>query len=269
MPIVLFTDPKPRSGHVYDDRTGVSYEFPDRYLRLVREGERFLYHRSGPPSYRGTGIVGRVAPSSKPSHSICEILDYQPFDQVVPVMSPEGHFFEAEPGSGKTGVYFAQGVRPISEGAFEQVLAIAGVDSAPNSDAGVGGFADAATALTVERHAVDAVLALLNDEYPEHPVVEMVRNNPGFDILVGDPQDAHAFIEVKGTQAAEPVFWLTEGERKFSIANADRYELFVIAGIDLGAPDAHRVHRRKGAVDGEGVTLEPSQWRGHLTTTET
>ena len=40
MPIILYTGEGPsRAGYVYDDRTGVSYEFPDRYLSMIQPGE--------------------------------------------------------------------------------------------------------------------------------------------------------------------------------------------------------------------------------------
>ncbi len=39
MPLVLATaEGKERSGYLYDDRTGVSYEYPNRYAKLVQTG---------------------------------------------------------------------------------------------------------------------------------------------------------------------------------------------------------------------------------------
>ncbi|KYJ97042.1 DUF3883 domain-containing protein [Microbacterium sp. CH1] len=268
MPIVLYTGEGPsRAGYVYDDRTGVSYEFPDRYLSMIQPGERFIYHRPG--HYSGAGLIGPIRLSENASNSVCEILDYKQFDVQVPLRGPDDHYYEADPESGRFGVFWSQGVRRVSESAYERMIAAGWPDGTPGRDHatdtdGVPGYADAATALAVERYAVGIVLDLLHVEHPDVEVVEQARNNPGFDVRVGPAEDPVAFVEVKGTQAGEPVFWLTEGERKFSIANADRYELFVIAGIDLATPGAYRLHRRKGAVHGDGVTLEPSQWRGHL-----
>lgn len=268
MPIVLYTGEGPsRSGYTYDDRTGVSYEFPDRYLSMIQPGERFIYHRPG--HYSGAGLIGPVAPSENASNSVCEILDYHPFDVDVPLRGPDDHYYEADPEAGRFGVFWSQGVRRVSERAYERMIAAGWPGGAPDLDGGKAtggghGYADATTALAVERYAVEVVLELLRTEHPGIEVVEQARNNPGFDVRVGPADDPLAYIEVKGTQAGEPVFWLTEGERKFSLANADRYELFVIAGIDLETAGAHLLHRRTGAVEGDGVTLEPSQWRGHL-----
>lgn len=266
MPIVLATaEGQPRSGYVYDDRTGVSYEYPDVYQRLVSEGEPFLYHmpRRG---YTGSGVVGRITPSRRAAHHVCEILDYSKFEESVPLMSPNGHYFEADPQRGKYKIYWSQGVRPISVAAFGEVVAIADAQPEDEDKSGFSGYASSDAGREVERFAVRVVLGRLAAEYPGVQIAEMARNHPGFDIRVGPADDPIAFVEVKGTQSAEPVFWMTEGERQFSIREAQRYLLMVVSGIDLTGLGGHELHVRAGGVVGDGVAMEPSQWRGRLAT---
>ncbi|MFV4913048.1 DUF3883 domain-containing protein [Microbacterium lacticum] len=240
----------------------MSYEFPDAYLSRIVEGERFIYHQ--PRFYTGLGLVGRVAPSAVAGRSVCEILDWQPFDPPLPLKDEGGDYFEVDREAGQANVYWAQGVRTLTEAAFQRIVAATTV-SGPVENAGESpSYADTATRKAVERYAVEAVLKLLHSEHPDVEVEELPPNNPGFDIRVGDAGAPLRFVEVKGTQAAEPVFWLTEGERQFSIANAESYELFVVAGIDLSGSKMHHLHRHAGAVVHEAVSLEPSQWRGRI-----
>ncbi|HWL76090.1 protein NO VEIN domain-containing protein [Microbacterium sp.] len=264
MPLILYSGDGPsRDGYVYDDRTGVSYEFPDSYLSRVLEGERFVYHQ--PRFYTGTGVIGRVVPSRNPGRSVCEILDWQPFDPPVPLKDPDGEYFEVDREAGKANVYWAQGVRSLTESSFERIVAAA--DAAPLAKNEVQtANATPEVRLNAKRYAVQFALDLLRAEHPDRPVVDLPPNNPGFDIRVGEAQDPHLYVGVKGTQSAEPLFWLSEGERLFSLANASSYELIVVAGIDLNGSKPPQVHRHVGPLVYQALVLEPSQWRGLLRT---
>ncbi len=263
MPLVLYSGDGPsRDGYDYDDKTGVSYEFPNRYLNRIVPGERFVYHQ--PSAYTGIGVVGPVSASTAPDRSVCEVLDWQPFEPTLALKDEDG-YFEVDPGA-TTSVYWAQGVRRISEVGYERIVSAASIKGAAHSSVSAV-YADTETRKALERHSVDAVLALLREEFPGEEICELPPNNPGFDIRVGPREAPLRFVEVKGTQSREPVFWMTEGERQFSEANADRYELIVVAGIDLAAAGSHQTHRRRGAVGGPAFHLEPSQWRGRLIAT--
>lgn len=264
MPLVLYSGGGPsRDGYDYDDRTGVSYEFPDRYLSKVVEGERFVYHE--PRVYSGTGVIGSIVRSAFPGRNICEILDWQPFPTKLCLKDAAGEYFEIDRDAGQEAVYWAQGVRLISEPSFDRIVRAAGSvvpldgrqrESQPHYPA----------RSAIEQYAVDVVLRLLSTEHAGVEIDELPPNNPGYDIRVGPPANPARYVNVRATRSAEPVFWLTEGERQFSVVNSERFELFVIAGIDPnGTATTHRVYRHAGAVQSQSVLLEPSQWRGKLT----
>jgi hypothetical protein len=259
MPIVLYTgEGTEQSGYVYNDITGVSYEYPERYRKLVVTGEPFVYHMPG--QYTGSGIIGAISPSQKPGHFVCEILDYEPFENPVPLKNEFGDAIESEPGSGKS-VYYSQGVRPLSWPAFQAILGTA--TSFEWLSPPPGGYARPEEAKAVEKSSVKTALRWLKAEYDGEAVTEMPHNNPGFDILVGDPKKPLKYAEVKGTRSFKPVFWMSEGERRFSVANSARYLLVVVSGVDLAGVSRPTVRVRPGAID-DVAFMEPSQWRGVL-----
>jgi hypothetical protein len=130
--------------------------------------------------------------------------------------------------------------------------------------AGVSGYASPEVAVMVESISIKAARVWLSARYPGQLVMVMPHNNPGYDIRVGESSSPIAFVEVKGTQSALPVFWLSEGERKFSEAHADRYIFIVVSGIDLKESSTPVTTVRSGALRGEDIQLEASQWRGQL-----
>lgn len=263
MPLVFFSsEGSERSGYRYDDRTGVAYEFPDAYLTRILPGVPFVYHQAG-RGYTGSGIVGSIRKSPLAGRSSCEILDYQSFSSDVPLRRPDGYYYEADPEAGKLNIYWAQGVRSISVPQFESIIE-ASVIGQPTSRPGV--YASAEDALEVERASVDCAIAWLASKYPTKDVVEMPRNNPGFDLIVGEIANPDLYVEVKGTRADTSVFWMSEGERAFSVANAAKYMLIVVSSIRPSAaqPRDWKLRTRMGAVSGDDFVLEPSQWRGLL-----
>jgi Domain of unknown function (DUF3883) len=275
MPVVLTTAPgKRRSGHTYDDRTGVAYEFPPgRYERWIVPGEPFLYYepRQG---YSGTGVIGRIAPSPASGRLIAEVLDYRPLPVVVPIRSPAGDYYEADGAFWRDGqVYWAQGVRPLGMERFTRVLHDAGplleaeqatTPESSKSKRSSASYPPSAVATAVEKYSVEIAMARLRAEFPDHEVVEMPRNNPGFDIRVGAANDPLLYVEVKGTQTEDPVFFLSEGEREFSVHNGGRYRLFIICAVDLASEAHGSVHKHDGAIDATVADLKPSQWRARL-----
>jgi hypothetical protein len=278
MPVVLTTAPGVRrSGHVYDDKTGIAYEFPGgRYERWIETGERFLYCEPK-KGYFGCGVIGVVKESGQAGRRIAEILSYEPFPAHVSIVSQPGSYYEEDPTYWKGPVYWAQGVRPISDETLEAILTsaeattpqtvTAGPASAPSPTKPAKPRAEYASpeiAKAVELYSVARVMARLQGEFPEADVHEMPRNNPGFDIRVGPVDHPLLYVEVKGTQSAEPVFFLSEGERSFSCHNADRYRLEVVVGVDLKLETHQATHTRLGAIAPQDCSLKPTQWRGSL-----
>lgn len=254
MPVVLFTaEGKAQSGYSYNDITGVSYEYPKRYAKLVQPGEPFVYHMPG--CYTGSGIVGEITPSPKPDHLVCAILNYVPFDKPVPLKNSDGINLEGP-------VYFSQGVRPISEPVFQAILGTA--TTATWSAVPLGGYAKPEDARAIEKISVAASIKWLSEKYDGESVLEMPHSNPGFDILVGDPQKPMWHAEVKGTRSQKPVFWMSEGERFFSVTNSTTYLLMVVTGVDILGNTSSSLRVRAGAVEQPGSKLDVEQWRGEL-----
>lgn len=267
MPVVLTTaDGREQAGYTYDDRTGVSYEYPaGKYEHYIAEGEPFVYHKQG-IGYVGSGVIGSISPSATAGRLVCRVLDYRPFSVPVPIKNPQGSYYEADRRFWSTGnVYWAQGVRPLSTEQLENI-----VRTPPSDDDSVppalGAYASPDTALAVDRYAMDAALAWCRTEWPGVEVQRMPHNNPGYDIRIGVIDAVVCLVEVKGTQSREPLFWLSEGERIFSETHADRYRLIVVTGIAVAQQSHIGIQVHRGALGGEGVELQPAQWRGRLVT---
>lgn len=276
MPIVLTNGAGERTGYTYDDQTGVSYEYPLVYDKWIRPGERFIYHRTRKgtrkSAYTGAGVIGAVRPSL-PGRLVCDIEHFIEFDDVH-LKDSSGAYYEGA-------VYWAQGVRPITEDCFEAILAAASATPATTSSGAGGtssatggsvspatgrsiGYPSSKMAREVDAYAMTVAMAEVASLYPAGPIERMPHNNPGFDIRVGPKSAPTRFVEVKGTSTSEPVFFLSEGEREFSVANKAAYTLLVVVGIDLKAKTHTAIVRREGAIDATVADLKTTQWRGRL-----
>lgn len=255
-----------RSGHRYNDLTGVAYEYPTgRYDNWVGTGDRFVYQRPG-VGYVGCGIVGMKRPSPRAGRTICDVLQVQMFDEPVSLRDPSGQYFEQDPTYWKDKVYWGRGVRRLTDSRLDAIL-----DSADAVPEGTGSerrrYATSADAAAVEAYSVGVASKIARGRFGG-PVTEMPRNNPGFDLRVGNAGNPVRFVEVKGTRTLAPAFFMSEGERQFSIRNADLYTLIVVSGIDLVAGSHAMESIVDGAVHGDGFELAPTQWRGEVQPTQ-
>jgi hypothetical protein len=269
MPLVLAENENTESGIRYADHTGVSYQFPPMYRRLVLPGERFVYYRGRrsktgtriPQVYFGTGIIGSVvADPSDSSRLVCEVLDFQPFVEPVPFKLGKHGYLES--GGSRKG-YFQRGVRRITEAEFALIVARASSEPTlgferEDIDA-TRGYAGAETARLVDDFAMERALEQMKVRFPYQTIARMPRNNPGFDILVG-AEPSHTYVEVKGTQRSAPLFFITEGERRFSLENGDRYLFLSVFQINLETR-VHRTFWHQGPIE-EDFVLKPVQWAG-------
>ena len=221
MPLVFAENEETESGITYEDRTGISYQYPRAYRRIIAPGERFIYYRGRrkrgggrlPQVYFGTGVVGNISPDrNQEDRYICEILDYEPFTAPISFKNSDGKYFET--GAARRG-YFQRGVRVISDADFLKILetAQAAVEAsvAPRGPqagvlttrAGHITYASLAMARAIEEFAVQAALTEIRSRYSDCPVEPQPRNNPGFDVLVRAPS-GDIYAEVKGTTRAFP-----------------------------------------------------------------
>lgn len=279
MPLVFAESEITAAGITYEDRTGVSYQYPRRYRHIIQPGEQFVYYqgrrkRGGgtvPQVYFGTGVVGSTAPDpNRSDRFMCEILDYQAFPTPVPFKNATGDYLET--GADRRG-YFQPGVRVISQEDFKciveaaQVGAVAAGEGPATPVAGkprppAPGYASPATLRAVEEFALRVALDEVCRRYPHATAEQQPRNNPGFDILVRR-KSASAdwiYVEVKGTTRGFPQFFMTEGELQFSRRHMDRYCLVVIHKIRLDAGSYDLFWHDGPVAVGTGFRLSPVQW---------
>ena len=271
MPLVLAENEATESGIAYDDRTGVSYQYPRVYRHAIQTGERFVYYRGRkkrgpgrwPQVYFGTGIIGAISDDlHEPKRLVCEVLDYQPFLNPLPFKDVHGTYLEA--GASRRG-YFQRGVRRISEADFDRILELAEnvhpvqASTVGNAFADSQKYASPEVARAIEEFSVGIAVAELRRRYPAATVTPQPRNNPGFDILVTVTGE-NLFVEVKGTQRSSPQFFITEGEVQFSRSHADCFRLIVVYRINLESR-THAITWHEGAISAEtGFNLKPIQW---------
>lgn len=287
MPLVFAENEETESGITYQDRTGISYQYPKMYRRIIRPGERFVYYRGrrkrgggrAPQVYFGVGLVGNTA--QDPDHQdrlICDVLDYQPFPTVVAFKGIDGRYLET--GAERRG-YFQRGVRVISDDDLRRILEAAQTPGTPpvamdeESDAPANvplnrlTYASPETSIAVENFAVRIALEELRRRYHGREAEPQPRNNPGFDILVttvGDSRE-NLYVEVKGTERKFPQFFATEGELQFSRRHPDEFRLVVVYGIDLDT-GGYKVFWHEGPIkDDAGFRLKPVQWACEVTRT--
>lgn len=126
------------------------------------------------------------------------------------------------------------------------------------------GYPDPGTSAAIDAGGVQIALTAIRERFEGFEVELMPHDNPGFDIRVRDDEGvAVAYIEIKSTAGDEPVFYLSERERRFAKQVADRYHLLVVTNVDPAAGTGD-VRWHEGALEGDDVELEPRQWHGRL-----
>jgi Domain of unknown function (DUF3883) len=123
------------------------------------------------------------------------------------------------------------------------------------------------TIAQLEEFAMRAAVRELEQRYPGEKITQQPYNNPGFDISVGTLANPIAYVRVKATQGYQPVFYLSEGERQFSIEQADRYLLAVVYAIHLHK-ETYKIALQPGRIDLTTSKLIPLSWQRKLLTVD-
>ena len=186
----------------------------------------------------------------------------------VSLKDESGRYFEADPTYWKGNVYWGQGVRPLSNERFDSIVGTAGEELEPRTpgellEPGAGSYADSVESRMVEDYAVEVARKTVVAKYGA-AVKTMPRNNPGFDLLVGSSETPIRYVEVKGTRSSSPVFFLSEGERQFSMKYSHIYTIVVVSGINLLSKTHTIISIHDGGVEESHFVLRPRQWRGEL-----
>jgi hypothetical protein len=278
VPLVFTENEATESGISYLDHTGISYQYPGRYRKIIQTGERFIYYKGrkkrqggrAPQVYFGAGIVGAtLRDTSQANRFTCAILDYKPFPNSVSFKDGKGEYFER--GASRRG-YFQPGVRIIAERDFERILDAAETEARADDPNGVTmseaeashaqGYASPTTLKAVEEFALRVATNEVLKRWPDATVKIQSRNNPGFDVMIklqSEPAEV-IYLEVKGTTRALPQFFITEGELRFSRRHAGQFSLIVVYAIRLDSA-AYKIFWHDGSVSvDEGFHLNPVQW---------
>lgn len=120
----------------WDDVKGDLYHYPSTYKGILTPGCKIVYYKgkmkdkaflpsrlSPEAHYFGSGVVGDSIADSESSKKdrYCEILDYQEFEEGVPIKI-NGEYLEEIPES-KESNYWRFGVREISQKTYEKIQA--------------------------------------------------------------------------------------------------------------------------------------------------
>lgn len=275
MPLVFTQNEVNLSEHSYADVLGETYEYPSNYKNLIQPGEQFVYYRgrrrasggSEVPSYLGVGIVSDVMLVG--DRYRCSITNFRPFDPPLPFKAGDQY---REPGANSAtakGFYFQPGVRRLDQAAYDAICESgigADAENEDHGDASVTSPSDASyanpkTAQEVDQLAMELALLEAERRWPSSNIVRMPHNNPGFDIEVRHAVGDTHFVEVKGTLAATPRFFISAGELAFSNSNAESYSIWIFHSMDIKARTATFVDYN-GVVDEIAFDLHPVQFRG-------
>lgn len=278
MPLIFSQNEKSLNDRGYADVLGEVYEFPKDYKGEVKPGEQLIYYRgrrtAGGKSklqvYLGAGLVGDVYPVG--DRFQCLVTDYQPFEP--PLFFKDGDKYR-EPRANKRkadgksiGLFFKNGVRTIDQDAFDAICA-AGLPApplppthAPKADQN---YADPAGIIEVDEIAMELAVKEALARWPKHEVRQMPHNNPGFDIEIRKAGAAVHYIEVKGTRARYPRFFISAGEVGHSVRFAHCYSLWIFHSLDTTTRTA-TLAEHDGAVTESHFDLRVKQYFGRLLT---
>jgi len=120
----------------WDDIKGEIYHHPNTYRGILTPGCQVIYYKgkminpsfsasrlSSQAHYFGVGVLGDsiIDTDSPRKNRYCEVLDYQEFEQAVPIKDGD-EYLETIPASKKSN-YWRFGVREIAKGTYDRILA--------------------------------------------------------------------------------------------------------------------------------------------------
>lgn len=121
----------------WDDKTGVHYHFPNKYLKFLNPGTEVIYYKgkikdnkfkdhrlSSDPHYFAIGTIGSVKKADSKS-IYAEIRNYQSFSKAVS-FKLNGSTIELIPTSRESN-YWRDGVRPINKEIYDQILRLSSI----------------------------------------------------------------------------------------------------------------------------------------------
>jgi hypothetical protein len=111
----------------------------------------------------------------------------------------------------------------------------------------------------LEEFAMQVALRELHQRFPGEKVTQQPRDL-GFDLLVGTVEQPIAYVKVKATAALQPVFFFSEGERRFALDHAAQYGLLLVYAIRLSQEKFEFLYHTGAIVPGK-FSLVALQWK--------
>lgn len=124
----------------WEDKTGDSYHYPFKYRNIITEGSKIIYYKGkvrnnkykklrldDNPHYFGTATIGNIKIHSNGKSLVAQIIDYKRFEKAIPIKNSSGYLEDIP--STKTGNYWRDGVRKISQDNFEKIISLFQVSS--------------------------------------------------------------------------------------------------------------------------------------------
>ncbi|HEY6434957.1 MAG TPA: HNH endonuclease [Ignavibacteriaceae bacterium] len=123
----------------WDDKTGSSYHFPSRYLKLLKPGTKVIYYKgrqtdkkfknlrlSKDPHYFALAEIGEITQEKNTTNYYADIVGFRMFIKAVP-FKINGEPFEEIPESLKKN-YWRDGVRLINDSIYNKIISIANIE---------------------------------------------------------------------------------------------------------------------------------------------
>jgi predicted HNH restriction endonuclease len=151
--MILYTVIAENDESQWDDRTGESYHFPNRYKEFLPPGTMVIYYKgrlrdkslyadrlSSDPHYFGIATIGSHYKDIKSVKNdwYAKLENYRRFGKAVSNKKPDGNYYELIPKNRLTN-YWRDGVRLIDKATYDKILSAAGFQPhAPTFSAAVG-----------------------------------------------------------------------------------------------------------------------------------
>lgn len=117
----------------WDDKTGIRYNFPNKYINILTEGTEVIYYKgklknkaykskrlSNDPHYFGIATIGKVTKSKVDREFFAEILNFKKFDSPLSFKSDDKYLEQLNEELKKN--YFWDGVRKINLEIFQNII---------------------------------------------------------------------------------------------------------------------------------------------------
>lgn len=281
MPLVFTHNEVSLSEIDYADDLGKSYEYPPRYRKLIRTGERFVYYRgrrradgsSQTPAYIGIGTVGDITEVG--SRLSCTVESYRSFKHPVPFKDGEVYREPEANQRSAVGFYFQVGVRQIDVASYDAIVAAGLGRQAPKPATATSTKKAPLTAETTVSSPVtgsadsDVQLLALSlataEAKSQWSSAKIFRAPAGqyYSLIVRHPNAETHHVAVKSTREPEPRVQLSEGEVAYAATHASTYSLWVFYDLDLDAATGKLIKRR-GRITDDDIDLEAAVHGGRL-----